>query len=159
METPTRGLANALCLACRHNRVDEVKRLLALGVDVLERIPGGPFFRDGLAIHACCYYAHVDCLRCLLATGIEEQLDDGCPGGVESTQEDKDVTPLIVLCLRRPREAELVTDDDDSIDSRTDQHKQAAHSQHCHLRNQQGLPISLLNLLEQMAPIHICLVA
>ena len=79
-------------MACCDNNVIEVKRLLALGANVLERVPCGPFsFAGGLAIHACCYFAHVDCLRCLLAAEIEEQLNDGCPGGIGSTQEDKDV--------------------------------------------------------------------
>ena len=108
-----------LFLACCRNNVNEVKRLLTSGADVLERVPRGPFsFAGGLAIHACCHFAHVDCLRCLLATGIEKQLDDGRPGGIGSTQEDTDVTPLIALCLRAghrfPPTIEL--DDDDSID-------------------------------------------
>ena len=108
-----------LFLACCRNNVNAVKRLLTSGADVLERVPRGPFsFAGGLAIHACCNFAHVDCLRCLLATGIEEQLDDGRPGGIGSTQAGTDVTPLIALCLRAghrfPPTIEM--DDDSSID-------------------------------------------
>ena len=107
-----------LFLACCRNEVNAVKRLLTSGADVLERVPRGPFsFAGGLAIHACCHFAHVDCLRCLLATGIEEQLDDGRPGGIGSTQAGSDVTPLIALCLRAGhRFPPTIVDDDDSID-------------------------------------------
>ena len=107
-----------LFLACCRNNVNAVKRLLTSGADVLERVPRGPFsFAGGLAIHACCHFAHVDCLRCLLATGIEEQLDDGRPGGIGSTQAGSDVTPLIALCLRAGhRFPPTIVDDDDSID-------------------------------------------
>ena len=104
-----------LAVACFYNRVDEVKRLLAGGADVLERIPRNstprppPFnrrrwspFAGGLAIHVCCYFAHFECLHSLLATGIRGQVDAGFEGmdGIGSTEEDTDVTPLLLLCLR-----------------------------------------------------------
>ena len=101
-----------LAVACFYNRVDEVKRLLAGVSDVLERIPrnsypgpsrryGSPF-AGGLAIHVCCYFAHFECLHSLLATGIRGQVDAGFEGmdGIGSTEEDTDVTPLLLLCLR-----------------------------------------------------------
>ena len=104
-----------LAVACFYNRVDEVKRLLAGGADVLERIPrnSNPVhphhnrrhfspFAGGLAIHVCCYFAHFECLHSLLATGIRGQVDAGFEGmdGIGSTEEDTDVTPLLLLCLR-----------------------------------------------------------
>ena len=117
-----------LAVACFYNRVDEVKRLLAGGADVLERIPRNstprppPFnrrrwspFAGGLAIHVCCYFAHFECLHSLLATGIRGQVDAGFEGmdGIGSTEEDTDVTPIIALCLRAGYQSppELVTDD------------------------------------------------
>ncbi len=104
-----------LAVACFYNRVDEVKRLLAGGADVLERIPRNSTprvppinrrhfspFAGGLAIHVCCYFAHFECLHSLLATGIRGQVDAGFEGmdGIGSTEEDTDVTPLLLLCLR-----------------------------------------------------------
>ena len=50
METPP-FIGPALFMACCDNNVIEVKRLLALGANVLERVPPGPFsFAGGLAI-------------------------------------------------------------------------------------------------------------
>ena len=88
-----------LARACYDNNVDEIKRLLASGADPLEPVPDGSPFAGGFAIHVCCHFAHLDCLRCLLATGCLGQLDDGYQGThFVSTEEDK--TPLIMLCLR-----------------------------------------------------------
>lgn len=55
-----------------------------------------------MAIHVCCYFAHFECLHSLLATGIRGQVDAGFEGmdGIGSTEEDTDVTPLLLLCLR-----------------------------------------------------------
>ena len=128
METATL-IGHSLFLACSHNRVDEVKRLLASGADVLKRVPSGCTFGGlqvggCLAIHACCFFSHVDCLRCLLATGIEEQLEDVKLSSFDPEEEDPDITPLIGLCLRARYQTppELVTDDDEPIRSPTESH-------------------------------------
>ena len=128
METATL-IGHSLFLACSHNRVDEVKRLLASGADVLKRVPSGCTFGGlqvggCLAIHACCFFSHVDCLRCLLATGIEDQLEDVKLSSFDPEEEDPDITPLIGLCLRARYQTppELVTDDDEPIRSPTESH-------------------------------------
>ena len=58
---------------------------------------GIPDPRHGIALHWACNYAHVDCVRALLATGCSEQLD--------WARATSGATPLILLCQNAGRAA------------------------------------------------------
>jgi hypothetical protein len=53
--------------------------------------------RLGIALHYACFYAHVDCVRALLATGCTRQLD--------WRRAESGATPLILLCQNACRAA------------------------------------------------------
>ena len=92
---------------CYDGDAKGVEDAIAAGEDVLEIVsspvlfddgdylawkPGPPDPKRGIALHEACNYAHVDCVRALLATECYEQLD--------WRTAKYGMTPLIRLCKR-----------------------------------------------------------
>ena len=84
-----------IVVKCYHGDATGVMDAIAAGADVLEIVQprsDKPDPERGIALHQACFYAHVDCVRALLATECYKQLD--------WRQAKSGVTPLMLLCLR-----------------------------------------------------------
>ena len=91
-----------IAVKCYYGDAKGVADAIAAGADLLEvacpavlrgsvgRRRGQPDPECGIALHYACFYAHIDCVRELLATGCHEQLD--------WRRAETGATPLVLLC-------------------------------------------------------------
>ena len=97
-----------IVVQCYWGNATRVADAIAAGADLLQVTEpacpacspekyGIPDPRHGIALHWACNYAHVDCVRALLATGCSEQLD--------WARATSGATPLILLCQNAGRAA------------------------------------------------------
>ena len=90
-----------IVVKCYYGDAKGVADAIAAGADLLEvacpavysgnvERRGQPDPECGIALHYACFYAHIDCVRELLATGCHEQLD--------WRRAETGATPLLLLC-------------------------------------------------------------
>ncbi|KAH8047635.1 hypothetical protein JL720_16057 [Aureococcus anophagefferens] len=90
-----------IVVKCYYGDAKGVADAIAAGADLLEvacpavysgnvERRGQPDPECGIALHYACFYAHIDCVRELLATGCHEQLD--------WRRAETGATPLVLLC-------------------------------------------------------------
>ncbi|KAH8066216.1 hypothetical protein JL722_633 [Aureococcus anophagefferens] len=96
-----RSSSPEIVVKCYYGDAKGVADAIAAGADLLEvacpavysgnvERRGQPDPECGIALHYACFYAHIDCVRELLATGCHEQLD--------WRRAETGATPLLLLC-------------------------------------------------------------
>jgi len=96
-------LGPPLAVACYHNRVDEVKRLLASGADPLEESKNSVTAAQYRPLFLCIHYGYAACVKVLL-TVRPELVDSGATLAMEANK----IPPLLYLLQQMGNERDYI---------------------------------------------------